>query len=69
LTRETLELMPTSRNGLIALMAQAPGVRPNLGVGGNSISSVPSFHAVPRRIFEFTYRFARVPDRRASYKF
>jgi carboxypeptidase family protein/TonB-dependent receptor-like protein len=45
LTRETLELTPTSRNGLIALMAQAPGVRPNLDVGGNSITSVPSFHA------------------------
>jgi hypothetical protein len=45
LTRETLELTPTSRNGLIALMAQAPGVRPNLDVGGSSINSVPSFHA------------------------
>lgn len=45
LTRETLELTPTSRNGLIALMAQAPGVRPNLDVGGNSVTSVPSFHA------------------------
>ena len=45
LTRETLELTPTSRNGLIGLMAQAPGVRPNLDVGGNTINSVPSFHA------------------------
>src|SRR4051794_38877864 len=45
LTTETLELTPTSRNGLIGLMAQAPGVRPNLDVGGSSLNSVPSFHA------------------------
>ena len=45
LTTETLELTPTSRNGIIALMAQAPGVRPNLDVGGSSLNSVPSFHA------------------------
>jgi hypothetical protein len=45
LTTETLELIPTSRNGVIGLMAQAPGVRPNLDVGGSTLNSVPSFHA------------------------
>jgi hypothetical protein len=45
LTTETLDLTPTSRNGMIGLMAQAPGVRPNLDVGGSTLNSVPSFHA------------------------
>jgi hypothetical protein len=48
LTRETLELIPTSRNGLIAVMAQAPGVVPNLDVGGSSLVATPSFHAFGR---------------------
>src|SRR5207253_7284623 len=34
LTRETLELIPTSRNGMQALMAQPPGTRSTLDVGG-----------------------------------
>src|SRR3954470_824558 len=45
LTKETLELIPTTRNGLLSLMAQAPGVRGNLDVGGNNFSAVPAFHA------------------------
>jgi hypothetical protein len=45
LTKETLELIPSTRNGLLSLMAQAPGVRGNLDVGGNNFSAVPAFHA------------------------
>ncbi len=41
-TRETLEVTPTSRNGLVGLMAQAPGVRSNVDVGGSSITEVPA---------------------------
>lgn len=40
-TRETLEVTPTSRNGLVGLMMQAPGVRTNPDVGGSSITEVP----------------------------
>lgn len=40
-TRETLEVTPTSRNGLVGLMTQAPGVRTNADVGGSSITEVP----------------------------
>ena len=39
LTRETLELIATSRNGLQAVLAQAPGVRTNLDVGGDTIGA------------------------------
>jgi hypothetical protein len=45
LTRETLELIPTSRNGVQALLAQAPGTRSNLDVGGNSAGAIPIFRA------------------------
>jgi hypothetical protein len=41
-TRETLEVAPTSRNGLVGLMAQAPGVRTNPDVGGSTITEVPA---------------------------
>ncbi len=44
-TRETLELSPTGRNGIVALLAQAPGVRTNLDVGGSTINDVPQFRA------------------------
>src|SRR5262249_42688382 len=37
LTRETLELTPTSRNGIISLLAQVPSVRANLDVGGGTL--------------------------------
>ena len=42
LTRETLELTPTSRNGIVGILAQAPGVRTNLDVGGNTLNATPS---------------------------
>jgi hypothetical protein len=45
LTRETLELIPTSRNGVQALLAQTPGTRSNLDVGGNSVGAIPVFRA------------------------
>lgn len=36
MTRETIELIPTGRNGVISVLAQAPGVVANLDVGGNT---------------------------------
>ncbi len=45
LTRETLENIPTSRNSIISILAQAPGARPNLDVGGSAANATPSFHA------------------------
>ena len=45
LTKETLELVPTSRNGYIGLMQQAPGARPNLDVGGSTTNAQPAFRA------------------------
>src|SRR6478672_8641622 len=42
-TKETLEVNPSGRNGLIALLGQAPGVRTNLDVGGSTINSTPVF--------------------------
>jgi hypothetical protein len=45
LTREVLDLIPTGRNGLTALLTQTPGVRSNLDVGGSSFVAVPAFHA------------------------
>lgn len=43
LTRETLELTPTSRNGIISLMAQTPAVRSQVDVGGGTVGDPPSF--------------------------
>ncbi len=40
-TKETLELIPSSRNGIVGLLAQAPGVRTNIDVGGSSSNAVP----------------------------
>ena len=45
LTKETLELVPNSRNGYIGLMQQAPGARPNLDVGGSTTNAQPAFRA------------------------
>ena len=45
LTRETLELIPSTRNGLNSLLAQAPGLRGILDVGGSNFSNVPQFYA------------------------
>jgi hypothetical protein len=41
LTKEALELTPTSRNGITSLLAQAPGMRSNFDVGGTSANSPP----------------------------
>ena len=45
LTRETLELIPSTRNGVLSLMQQAPGLRGNLDLGGSNFSAIPSFAA------------------------
>src|SRR5262249_13676941 len=45
-TREQLEVIPTSRNSILSLMAQAPGVRSTLEVGGNV-----SFNPPGTRVF------------------
>ena len=45
LTKESLELVPTTRTGLISLMAAAPGVTPNLDVGGNQFNATIQFRA------------------------
>ena len=37
LTKESLELIPNSRNGVIGVLSQAPGVRTVLDVGGDSV--------------------------------
>src|SRR5437762_10217596 len=42
-TRETIELIPTSRNGIVTLLAQAPGVRTLRDVGGSSLNQVPTY--------------------------
>ena len=44
-TREILEVSPGARNGIIALLNQAPGVRANLDVGGDTQNSPAVFHA------------------------
>ena len=41
LTKEQLELTPTSRSGLITFLSLAPGVRANIEVGGNNINANP----------------------------
>ena len=38
LTREQLEILPTSRDGLKAFMGQVPGIRSNLDVGASSLT-------------------------------
>lgn len=43
-TRETLEALPTSRNGIVSVLAQAPGVRGLRDVGGSSLNQVPTAH-------------------------
>ncbi len=41
-TRETLEITPSGRNGLISLFAQMPSVRSNIDVGGSASSDTLS---------------------------
>ncbi|MBI3264600.1 MAG: hypothetical protein HYZ58_15850, partial [Acidobacteria bacterium] len=38
LTREQVEVLPTSRDGLKAFMGQVPGIRSNFDVGGSSLT-------------------------------
>ena len=45
LTRETLELIPTGRTGFQSVLAQAPGARSIVDVGGDQFNSNPTFHA------------------------
>ena len=45
LTQETIELLPSSRNGIVSLLTQTPGVRTLLDVGGSSLNTVPTYHA------------------------
>ena len=54
-TRETLELTPTSRNGAISLMVQAPGVRApgRLDVGGGTVGDTPEFASFGQPIESF----------------
>ena len=47
LTRETLQLIPTSRTGLQSVLMQAPGARTNLDTG-SGISANPTFRAFGR---------------------
>ena len=42
-TKESIELLPSSRNGIVSLLAQAPGVRTLRDVGGSSINQVPTY--------------------------
>jgi hypothetical protein len=45
LTNEALLLLPGARNGLQAIMGQAPGVRTNINVGAAGFTAVPLFKA------------------------
>jgi hypothetical protein len=44
-TRETLEVLPTGRNGITSLLAQAPGARATWDVGGSAATEQPIFRA------------------------
>jgi hypothetical protein len=59
-TRETLEVLPTNRNGINSLMVQAPGARGTLEAGGNISFSPPGVRtfgqgAEPWYTFEGVY--------------
>ena len=45
LTRATLDILPSGRNGTVAFMAQAPGVRPQIDNGGSTMANPPTFRA------------------------
>ncbi len=45
MTREALELLPTTRNGIIGLLNQTPGVRSNLDIGGSGVNAGPIVRA------------------------
>jgi hypothetical protein len=52
-TRETLELTPTSRNGIISLGAQAPGVKGRIDIGGGTLGDPPEFKAFGQKWGEY----------------
>jgi hypothetical protein len=52
-TRETLELTPTSRNGIISLGAQAPGVKGRIDIGGGTVGDPPEFKAFGQKWGEY----------------
>jgi hypothetical protein len=52
-TRETLELTPTSRNGIISLGAQAPGVKGRVDIGGGTVGDPPEFKAFGQKWGEY----------------
>src|SRR4029077_5250844 len=43
LTKETIELLPSSRNGVVSILKQAPGVRTLQDVGGRQLNQVPTY--------------------------
>lgn len=50
--RETLEELPTTRNGILSLLIQAPGVRPTsstLDVGGSQFGTQPQYNNFGRK--------------------
>jgi Carboxypeptidase regulatory-like domain len=51
--RETLELTPTSRNGIISLGAQAPGVKGRIDIGGGTVGDPPEFKAFGQKWGEY----------------
>ena len=52
-TRETMELTPTSRNGIISLGAQAPGVKGRVDIGGGTVGDPPEFKAFGQKWGEY----------------
>jgi hypothetical protein len=44
-TKETLEILPTGRNSLTSMLAQAPGARSTWDVGGSAAAEQPIFRA------------------------
>jgi hypothetical protein len=50
LTRETIELLPSSRNGIVSILGQAPGVRTLRDVGGSTLNQVPTITRSGRRV-------------------
>jgi hypothetical protein len=45
LTSENIELLPSSRNGVVSILSQAPGVRTLRDVGGSTLNNVPTYRA------------------------
>ena len=45
LTKEMIDLTPTSRNGVMSLLSMAPGVRSILDIGGDQIAENPNARA------------------------